>query len=257
MGNAIPTGIIDSHAHLDMLEDVDGVMRRAKEAGVEAVVTIGTDASSSEWGAALAASRRDVWATVGLHPHDAKDATEPLLDRLEELAGMPRVVGVGETGLDFHYDRSPREEQRRVFRDQIAIAKRVGKALVVHTREAWDDTFDILEDEGPPSRLIFHCWSGGPAEAERALALGAVLSFSGTITFPKNQPLVSVATATPLDRLMIETDSPFLSPVPHRGKRNEPCRVVLVARALATIRGLPEDEVAVSATATARRLYSL
>lgn len=249
--------IVDSHAHLDMLSDPDGALARAAETGVEAVVTIGVDEASNEWAAEAAASRANVWATVGLHPHDAKARTDALMRRLEALAALPRVVGVGEAGLDYHYDHSPREQQQAVFREQIAIAKRVSKALVIHTREAWDDTFRILSEEGPPSRLVFHCWSGGPAEVPRALDLGAVLSFSGTVTFKNASALREAAALTPLDRIVVETDAPFLTPVPHRGKRNEPAYVVNTLSFLAELWGVPLDEAAAATTSVAAGLFAL
>jgi TatD DNase family protein len=249
--------IVDSHAHLDMLEDLDAVMARAHEAGVSRVVTIGVDAASNEWAASAAASRPDVWATVGLHPHDAKDRSEAVLARLEELARSPRVVGVGEAGLDYYYDRSPRDEQQAVFREQIAIAKRVGKALVIHTRDAWEDTFSILAAEPPPERLVFHCWSGGPAEVPRALDLGAVLSFSGTVTFKNAGDLREAARLTPLDRLVVETDAPFLTPMPHRGKRNEPAFVVHTLALVAELKDVSLEDASAATTENVERLFGL
>jgi TatD DNase family protein len=249
--------IVDSHAHLDMLEDLDGSMARAHEAGVSRVVTIGVDAASNEWAASTAASRLDVWATVGLHPHDAKSRTDELMDRLAALAEQPRVVGVGEAGLDYYYDHSPREQQQAVFREQIALAKTAGKALVIHTRDAWDDTFAILTSEGPPDRLVFHCWSGGPAEVPRALDLGAVLSFSGTVTFRNASDLREAARLTPLDRLIVETDAPFLTPVPLRGKRNEPAFVVHTLAHVADVKGVMLGDAIAETTATAEELFGL
>jgi TatD DNase family protein len=249
--------VVDSHAHLDMLEDIDGAMARAHEAGVDAVVTIGVDATSNEWAASTAASRPDVWATVGLHPHDAKDRSDGVLARLEELARQRRVVGVGEAGLDYYYDNSPRDEQQAVFREQIAIAKRVGKALVIHTRDAWDDTFAILASEGPPGRLVFHCWSGGPEHVPRALDLGAVLSFSGTVTFRNAGDLREAAKLTPLDRLVVETDAPFLTPMPHRGKSNEPAYVVNTLAHVAELKAVTIDEASAATTETVERLFGL
>ena len=249
--------VVDSHAHLDMLEDLDAAMARAREAGVDRVVTIGVDAASSEWAVATAEARPDVWATVGLHPHDAKDRSDAVLARLEELAASPRVVGVGEAGLDFFYDNSPRDEQKAVFREQIAMAKRVGKALVIHTRDAWEDTFEILSDEGPPERLVFHCWSGGPAEVPRALSLGAILSFSGTVTFKNASDLRAAMELTPLDRTVVETDAPFLTPVPHRGKRNEPAFVVNTLSLIADAKGVSLDEAAAATTGNSEQLFGL
>jgi TatD DNase family protein len=250
--------MIDAHAHLDSLDDdVDVVLARAAEAGVDRVVTIGVDVKSSEWAAACARERSNVWATAGLHPHDAEDCSPAALQRIEDLAREERVVGVGETGLDYYYDNSPRSEQRRVFAEQIRIAHRAGKTLVIHTRDAWDDTFAILAEEGVPTRVVFHCWTGGPQEAERALEIGAVLSFSGIVTFRNATPIREAAAMTPLSSLIVETDAPFLTPVPHRGKRNEPAYVRHVSDEIAAIKGLPLDDVAAATAATTVRVFSL
>jgi len=248
--------LVDTHCHLDMLEDLDGALERMRTAGVERAVTIGVDRASSEWAARAARTHSDVWATVGLHPHDAKDQSEAVMKMLEHLAATEeRVVGVGEAGLDYHYDNSPREQQRAVFAEQVAMAKRVGKALVIHTREAWDDTFDILAAAGPPDRIVFHCFSGGPAEAKRALDAGAVLSFAGVVTFRNAGDLREAARITPLDRIVVETDAPFLTPVPHRGRPNEPGYVSYIVEAIATVKGVPVDEVARATGENAGRLF--
>jgi TatD DNase family protein len=248
--------LVDTHCHLDMLSDVPGALARMAEAGVDRCVTIGVDLASSEWAVECAASHDQVWATVGLHPHDAKDWTPELGARLASLAASPRVVGIGEAGLDYHYDNSPRDQQRDVFRAQIAIAHATGKALVIHSREAWDDTFDILVAEGVPARTVFHCFSGGPEEARRALALGAVLSFSGVVTFRNAGDLRAAAAVTPADRLVVETDAPFLTPVPHRGKPNEPAYVAFTASAIAEATGREASSVAQDAGAAAAALFA-
>ena len=248
--------LVDTHCHLDMLEDLDGALERMRAVGVERAVTIGVDRASSEWAARAARTHADVWATVGLHPHDAKDQSEAVMKMLEHLAATEeRVVGVGEAGLDYHYDNSPREQQRAVFAEQVAMAKRVGKALVIHTREAWDDTFEILAAAGPPDRIVFHCFSGGPAEATRALDAGATLSFAGVVTFKNAGDLREAARITPLDRLVVETDSPFLTPVPNRGRPNEPAYVSHVAEAIATVKGVPVEELARATSENAARLF--
>jgi TatD DNase family protein len=247
--------LVDTHCHLDMLADVDDLIARMREAGVERAVTIGVDLPSSEWAVGAAERHDALWATVGLHPHDAKSRTDELMTRLEELASAERVVALGETGLDYHYDNSPRDVQREVFVEQIRMAHRVGKALVIHTREAWDDTFAILEREGVPERTVFHCWSGDAAHARRAVELGAVLSFSGTVTFAKASDLREAATVAPLDRIVVETDAPFLTPHPHRGKRNEPAFVRFVAEKIAEVRSVDVEEVERATTVTAARLF--
>jgi TatD DNase family protein len=247
--------LVDTHCHLDMLEDLGGALTRMRAAGVSRAVTIGVDRASSEWAVRAARTYADVWATVGLHPHDAKDRTDAVMALLEQMAADERVVGIGETGLDYHYDNSPREQQRAVFTEQVALAKRSGKALVIHTRDAWDDTFAVLRGEGAPERLVFHCFSGGPAEARRALDAGAVLSFSGVVTFRNAGELRDAARMTPLDRIVVETDAPFLTPVPHRGRPNEPGFVPYVAEAIAAEKGLPAAEVGRATSENAARLF--
>ncbi len=247
--------IVDTHCHLDMFEDLDAVLERMRAAGVERAVTIGVDRASSEWAARAAGDHAELWATVGLHPHDAKDRTDELMARLEELASHPRVVAVGEAGLDYHYDNSPRDVQRAVFAEQIRMAMRAGTALVIHTRDAWDDTFAILESEGVPERTVFHCWSGDPDHARRAVAMGAILSFSGTITFKNASALRDAATVTPTENIVVETDSPFLTPHPHRGKRNEPAYVRHVADAIAALKGVPAEQADRALSANSARLF--
>lgn len=247
--------LVDTHCHLDMLGDLDGAQLRARAAGVERIVTIGVDLPTSEW-AVLAAERiDDVWATVGLHPHDARLRTDQTMSRIAELAEHPRVVGVGEAGLDFHYDNSPREVQRQVFAEQIEIAKATGKALVIHSREAWDETFEILHAAAPLGPFVFHCFSGGPAEAERAVSLGATLSFSGVITFKNASSLREAAQVTPLDRIVVETDAPFLAPAPHRGKPNEPAYVAEVAAAVAAAKQIETEALVRASGENAARLF--
>jgi len=248
-------GIVDTHCHLDMLEDVDAVLERMRAAGVSRCVTIGVDAASNERAVKLAKRHPDVSATVGLHPHDARLRSDDTMERLSELAREPEVVGIGEAGLDYHYDNSPRDRQRAVFAEQIRIARATGKALVIHSRAAWDDTFEILGSTGVPDRVVFHCFSGGPAEAARALGLGAILSFAGVVTFRNADDLREAAKVTPLDRLVVETDAPFLTPVPHRGKRNEPAFVRHTAEVIAQVKGVEIADVAFATSSTAARLF--
>jgi TatD DNase family protein len=238
----------DAHCHItaDVLDD-------ARAAGVERMISVGTDVASSQAAIALAAGHEGVWATAGVHPHDAKDG----IAGVEALLGAPEVVAVGECGLDYHYEHSPRDVQRDVFAAHIALAHTHELALVIHSREAWDDTFAVLASEGVPERTVFHCFTGGPEEAERCLALGAALSFSGIVTFKTADDVRAAAAVCPLDRMTVETDSPYLAPVPHRGQQNQPAWVPLVGAAVAGVKGVPVEEVARATTATAERLFRL
>ncbi|MBV8985973.1 MAG: TatD family hydrolase [Acidimicrobiia bacterium] len=228
----------DSHCHVQY----EGVGAEAVEAaradGVERVVTIGTDTEESRKAIDVARQLDGVWATVGVHPHDASEGVEGIIPLLRE----PEVVAVGECGLDYHYDHSPREVQRRVFAQQIALAHEHDLALVVHTREAWDDTFAVLEAEGVPERTVLHCFTGGPEEARRGLDAGAHLSFSGIVTFKNADDVRAAAALCPLDRLLVETDAPYLAPVPHRGQPNRPAWVKVVGEALAAVTNVAVDE---------------
>ena len=253
----------DSHCHLhDERVDLTDAIAAASDAGVTRLVTVGCDEATSRAAVRVAAAAsqagHDVWATVGLHPHDATDGLEWMDAFLGDVVG-DRVVAIGECGLDYFYEHSSRDVQREMFAAQIRVAHRVDLPLVIHTRDAWDDTFAVLEAEGTPRRTVFHCFSGGPAEAARCLALhdGVYLSYSGIITFKTAQDLRDAAAITPSSRLMIETDTPYLAPVPHRGKRNQPAFVPLVGAAVAAVRGVDIEEVAAStwnATAEAFRL---
>jgi len=239
-----------------MLEDPVAALARAEEAGVARVVTIGTDGPTSQ--GAVDWARRDprVYATVGLHPHDAKTADDALWGRFEALAAEPRCVGIGEAGLDYHYGHSPREDQLRVFERHVALADATDRALVIHTREAWDDTWRVLEP-ARHLRIVFHCFTGGPDEAERALELGASLSFSGIVTFRNAGEIRAAARLTPLDRLLVETDSPYLAPIPHRGRPNEPAFVAQTAAFLAELKGVDLSTLAQAATDATRRVFRL
>ncbi len=243
----------DDHCHLGHLEDVGAALADAAAAGVERVVDVGTDVADSTEAADRAAAHEAVWATAGVHPHEARHGMEGL----EALLARDEVRAVGECGLDFHYDHSPRDVQRDVFRAQIELAHRHDRALVIHTREAWDDTFALLEEVGVPERTVFHCFSGGEVEADRALALGAHLSFSGIVTFPSADDVRAAALRCPDDRLLVETDAPFLTPVPHRGKPNRPGLVTLVGEKLAELREQEPSTVADLTWANATRLYEL
>jgi TatD DNase family protein len=234
----------DSHCHLPYpgLEDVEAHLAAAREAGVGRMVTVGTDAVQSAAAIAVAEAHDGVWATVGLHPHDAKEGVDTLLPLLGD-GRSPAVVGIGECGLDFHYDHSPRDVQREAFAAQIALAHQLDLALVIHTREAWTETWDVLEAEGVPARTVFHCFTGGADEAQRCLDLGATLSFSGIVTFKSAGDVREAASLCPLDRLLVETDAPYLAPVPHRGRTNEPAFVPLVGAAVAGVKGVPPEDI--------------
>jgi TatD DNase family protein len=255
--------LIDSHCHLDSSEfdaDREEVIARALEAGVDHMVAIGTGNGPPdlEAGIRLAGRYAPFYATVGIHPHDAAKAGQADFDRLAELLSHPKVVALGEIGLDYHYDFSPRETQRSVFIRQMEIAAAAKKPIVIHTREAWDDTVALLEQHWKPHAIdgIMHCFSGGPIEARRALDLGFYLSFGGIVTFPKALELQAAAREAPADRILVETDSPYLAPVPKRGKRNEPALIVHTARKLAELRGQSLEEVSRVTSDNFRRLLT-
>jgi TatD DNase family protein len=256
-------GWFDSHCHVQeeyLVGDASGapgpadaepVLARAAAAGVDRLICIGTGAATSEQALDLArATGRRVaapraWASVGLHPHEASEGVDEvaaLLDRAVQ-AGDGAVVAVGECGLDYYYEHSPRDLQRGAFAAQIALAHAHGLALVIHARDAWDDLFDVLEAEGVPERTVLHCFTGGPEEVDRCLRAGMFVSFSGIITFKNAADVRAAAARCPLERLLVETDSPFLAPVPHRGRTNEPSYVSLVGAAVAAVKGRHVDEV--------------
>jgi TatD DNase family protein len=251
----------DDHCHLgwDVNEDVDAdevdaMVAEARAASVERLVTIGTDAlRSAEAVGAAARHPGVVWATVGLHPHEARNG----LDGIVDLLDRDGVVAVGECGLDYHYDHSPRPVQRDMFAAQIALAHERELALVIHTREAWDDTFAILDAEGVPPRTVFHCFTGGVDEARSCLDRGGYLSFSGIVTFGSADDVRAAAAMCPLERLLVETDSPYLAPVPYRGRPNRPSLVPLVGAAVADAMGVAVDAVAAATWANAERVYRL
>jgi TatD DNase family protein len=232
----------DSHCHLGYDGVGDDAVADAEAGGVTRIVTIGTDAETSE--KAIEAARRfpNVFATVGLHPHEASHGIGGVEALLE--APDPKVVGVGECGLDFYYDHSPRHAQREAFAAQIRLAQAKDLTLVIHTRDAWEETFDILTGEDLPDRWIVHCFTGGPDEARRALDLGAYLSFSGIVTFKTATDVQEAARLCPIDRILVETDSPYLAPVPNRGKPNRPAWVPLVGASLAGLKGMATEDVA-------------
>ncbi|HEY1071892.1 TatD family hydrolase [Brevundimonas sp.] len=239
--------IIDSHVNLhapQFDEDRDEVIARAREAGVRLMVEISDKLSTFEATHSLAMAHDDIWCTVGAHPHEAKDHIELTADELVALAQRPRVIGIGECGLDFHYDLSPREVQAAVFRQHVDAARRTGLPLVVHTREADEVMVDILREEHAkgPFKLLMHCYTSGVELAETAAELGAWFSVSGIATFKAAEDVREVIRRMPEDRIIVETDCPYLAPIPHRGRRNEPAYVGLVLQKLAEIRGWTPEE---------------
>jgi TatD DNase family protein len=236
-------GWFDSHCHLhdpDIPGGAAAAVEAARDAGVTTMITVGCDRATSLAALAVAAGHDGVHATVGLHPHEARFGVDTIADLLDD----PRVVAVGEAGLDYHYDHSPRDAQRAAFAAQVQLAHERDLPLVIHTREAWDDTFDVLAAEGVPARTIFHCFTGGPADARRCLDVGAFVSFSGIVTFPSATDVREAAALCPLDRVLVETDSPYLAPVPHRGRRNQPAWVPAVGARLADLWGTTTERVA-------------
>jgi TatD DNase family protein len=259
--------IVDSHAHLEMTEfdgDRAAMLGRARAAGVEALLAIGSGTSPAERiDAAIPFTEQYDWvyATIGVHPYDAKAATEEHFAQLDQLARHPRVIAWGEMGLDYHYDeeQAPRHVQERVFRRQLEQARAAKLPIMIHCRDAWDDCIQILEEDWRPSGLggIFHCFTATLAEARRGLDMGFLVSFAANVTYPKMQHLRDVARELPLESLLTETDSPFLPPQGRRGKRNEPAFVVEVAQALANVRNLAPEEVAATTAANFRRFFRL
>jgi TatD DNase family protein len=250
--------LVDSHCHLDderFEADRDQVIERALAAGVTRLLAVGTGGGPPdlEAGIRLAEAWPFVYASVGVHPHDAAKAAPETYGRLRELLAHPKVLALGEIGLDYHYNFSPPQVQREVFRRQLELAAEVDKPVIVHTREAWDDLLRILREEWT-GEGIMHCFTGGPEEARQALAMGFHLSFAGVITFPKAHPIRDAAALTPDDRLLVETDAPYLAPVPYRGKRNEPAMMVETVRALAEVRGADTARIAALTTGNFERL---
>ena len=254
--------LFDTHAHLhfpDYADDLDAVLERARAAGVRGMVTIGTDRESNRAVTALAKRLPDVWATVGIHPQDAGEAAEADFGEMERLAGEePKVVGFGEMGLDFFRDLSPREAQEKVFRRQIDIARRARKPIIVHCRDAHAETLAVLaEERAGETGGVMHCFSGDLEIARRCLDLGLYISLAGPVTYKNARALPEVARFVPGDRLVIETDCPYLPPTPHRGKRNEPAYVALTAACIAELRGADPEALCDALTANAAKLFGI
>jgi TatD DNase family protein len=256
----LPAPAFDSHCHLEMIDrPTSDVVAEAAAAGITRMITIGTDLESSRWAAALAAQPGPVRAGVAIHPNSTADAAklgkDEVLAELAGLAAQPSVVAVGETGLDYYRDHAPPEVQQEWFRAHIQIAKDTGKALVIHDREAHDDVLRLLAEEGAPDHVVFHCFSGDVAMAKQCAEAGYVMSFAGNVTFANAQPLRDAAAAAPADLILAETDAPFLTPVPNRGKPNEPALTADTLRCLAEVKGLDLAGLCDTVTATAQRTF--
>jgi TatD DNase family protein len=256
--------LIDSHCHLNheqLRDDVPGVLARAAAAGVERMIVVGFDLASSEEAVAIASAHPAVYAAVAVHPHDARDYDEAVEARLRELASTSKLVAIGEIGLDYHYDFSPRDAQFHAFRRQLALALELELPVIIHCREAYPDVLDVLETHvrnlacSEQGGGVLHCWAGTMEEAERAVEMGFFLGFGGVLTFKNAEETRRIAAAVPLERILLETDAPYLAPAPHRGKRNEPAFTRLVAEKLAEIRGLSYEGVAATTTDNCGRLF--
>lgn len=253
--------LVDSHCHLDFPDfasELDAVVGRARAAGVGRMVTISTRVKQQDTLRGIAERFDDVFCSVGTHPHHADEEPDVSADDLVRLTEYPKVVAIGEAGLDYHYDNAPRDAQEHGFRTHIAAARATGLPLVIHAREADDDVARILEEETEKGAFpaVLHCFTGGRGLAMRAVALGHYVSFTGILTFKNSQPLRDIAAELPADRILVETDAPYLAPNPHRGKRNEPSFVTETARTLAGVRGVSTDEIARQTTDNFFRLFS-
>jgi TatD DNase family protein len=253
--------LIDSHCHLDHYrpDEIDAMLARAAAAGVGEVVTIGTRLARADEQFRLAEAYPNVWCTVGTHPHNAAEQPVPQAEDIAALAAHRRCIGIGEAGLDYFYDKAPRPVQQECLRAHVQAAALSGLPLVIHARDADDDMINILQNEwnnGVEFKFLLHCFSSGPGLAEAGLALGGYFSFSGMLTFPKSFEIREIAAKIPLDRLLVETDAPYLAPVPMRGKRNEPAWVAHTARVLAEVKGLTPEALAAQTTANFRRLFA-
>ena len=254
--------LVDSHCHLDYPQlsgDLDGVLARAEDAGVGAMLTISVSLKTFDAVRAIAEQHDHIFCTVGVHPHEAEKEPDTVAQKLIELAQHPKVVGIGETGLDYFYEHSPRETQQMVFREHIAASRETGLPLIVHTRDADDDTATMLADEMGKGAFpgLIHCFSSSAQLAEKAIDLGLYISISGIATFKAAQDLRDTITGLPLDRLLVETDAPYLAPVPHRGKRCEPAFVARTAAAIAELRQIDPSRLAEATTTTVENLEAL
>jgi TatD DNase family protein len=254
---AVPT--VDSHCHLDLLAvPVAEALEAARLVGVPRVVTVGVDIASSRWCVETAMAHQGVVAAVAIHPNDAAESVDLDADLaiIAELAALPQVRAVGETGLDYYRTGEPgRPQQEESFRRHIALAKAAGKALVIHDRDAHADVLRVLDEVGAPPRVVLHCFSGGAGFADACVSRGFVLSFAGNVTFKSADPLRAAVAVTPLDQLLVETDAPFLTPVPYRGRHNAPNLIPLTLRAIAAVKGIAVEDLAARVSATATRVF--
>lgn len=249
--------LIDTHAHIqgDEYEDVDRVIDRSTAAGVTKIICVGTDHDYSQKAVELARLKDNIWASVGLHPHDA-DFGDDSLKTIKELASDPKVVAIGECGLDYYYNHSPREDQLAAFKSQIELALEVKKPLIFHVREAFDDFFEVVDNYQNLSGVV-HCFSSDTSTMNKALERGFYIAFNGIMTFTKDQSQLDAAKTCPIDKILLETDCPYLTPAPHRGQRNEPANTRVIAEFLANLRGESFDELATATTKNAERLFNL
>ncbi|WP_283135388.1 TatD family hydrolase [Rhizohabitans arisaemae] len=262
----LPVEVFDSHCHLDIMvgeragpsagpRTVAEIVREAQAVGVRRLVTIGYDVDSSRWCARAAEEHPDVYAGVAIHPNEAHRASEEALREIERLANLPRVRAVGETGLDYFRDTASRADQLASFRAHIGIAKRSGKALVIHDRDAHDDVLRVLAEEGPPERVVFHCFSGDEKMADACAEAGYFMSFAGTVTYKNAENLRAAALVAPSELILVETDAPYLPPVPHRGKPNAPYLIPLTVRFLAEVKGVPVEELCTAIARNGERVF--
>lgn len=250
---------IDTHCHIEMKEfdpDREEVIKRAREAGIEAMITIGSDLEGTLEGVKLSELHDFIYSSVGIHPHEARDFTDQTYSLLKELTQKQKVIAIGETGLDYHYDHSPRDLQRIVFRRQLELANETGLPVIIHSREADEDTLNIVRESGI-SHGVFHCFSGNPDMAEQVMALGFYISIAGPVTFKKAVGLQEVARRIPDDYLLIETDAPYLTPEPFRGRRNEPVYIINTAKKIAELRGISLQDLSRITTLNAKRLFTI